>query len=315
MLSCLIFIIIFVLIDREQILFAKKTTMSDFKFYKIPNTNNWVVLDPKRASRPHIHKGKETVCPFCPENIQKERSEVYRIGGNDHDTKWDILVINNKFPFAPVHELVLHTRQHKGFSDLTLDEFKLAIGAYVNRYNAHKNKGGVVIFVNSGHDAGESISHAHAQVVVVPEKVDISVPKLEEDLSCYGECLTIGEFILMCPPYSQWPDEVWIVPKERKKYFGEVRYEEIESLAFILKRLIHIFTLSHQGNFPFNYYIYPYKDWYIRIISRAKVPGGFEIATGTFVNTQDPAETVQFIKNHFYETDENIAKAEYRKGV
>jgi len=293
--------------------------MLHFKFFQIPNTKQWVILDPKRGHRPHTLGAKDAYCPFCPTNILKEHNELYRVGGEKYDENWQLLVVPNKFPFAPIHEVVIHTREHKTMKELTLDEYKSVIGAYVNRYNEHCKKGAVSIFANSGHDAGESINHAHSQIAVVPEKFDITVPRLEEDLSCYGECISVDDYILMCPPYSQWPDEVWIVPKERQGVFGDIRYEQVESLAFVLKRLITILDLRHGdgNNFPFNYYIYPFNDWYLRLLPRAKVPGGFEMATGIFVNTQDPKETIEFIKEHFMSSKEEVIKnkAEYRRGV
>ncbi len=106
-------------------------------------------------------------------------------------------------------------------------------------------------------------------------------------------------FILFCPRSSQWPDEVWIAPKLRGRAFGEITGEEINDLALILSKLIPIFVLRHGNEFPFNFYIYPGGDWYLRIVPRLKVLGGFEIGTGIYINTQDPQETIMFIKEHF----------------
>ncbi len=128
----------------------------------------------------------------------------------------------------------------------------------------------------------------------------------------------VKDFKLICPPYSQWPDEVWIIPTARGKIFSEITFEEIESLSYVLKHLLRILAARHGHEFPYNFYIYPYRDWYLRIMPRAKIAGGFEMATGIFVNTQDPRDTMKFIKQHFFEEDEEkikINKAEYRKGV
>ncbi len=293
--------------------------MSDFKFINIPSLENWVILAPRRAKRPDIH-GKKTkhICPFDP-GREKNDPEVFRIGGEDGDANWSVRVIENKFPFAPIHEVIVHTPEHvDSISKLSVEQVKLIIESFVNRFNTHMKKGTVVIFSNSGHDSGESIQHSHSQVAVVPHEVPVVVPSLEEYLDYRREFFKVKDFELVSPPYSQWPDEVWIVPTERGKLFGEITYEEMENLAYILKRLIAIFEIRHGEEFPYNFYIYPRRDWYMRIMPRAKIAGGFEMATGIFVNTQDPEDTMEFIKKHFAEEDpEKIKKhkAEYRKGV
>lgn len=290
--------------------------MADFRFIKIPNLDLWVISAPKRATRPTID-GKK-YCVFCPGNEDRD-PEVYRIGGEPGDKNWQIRVMPNKYPFAPIHEVVVLSPNHKEtLAQEHVSQFRLGIETYVNRYNAHKKHGSVVIFGNSGHDAGESIGHAHAQIAVVPENVELQVPKLEHFISHTDEFFKIGEFQVICPPYSQWPDEVWIVPVERKKTFGDIAYKEIESLAYVWHRLIKIFEIRHGHKFPHNFYIYPHKDWYVRILPRAKIAGGFEIATGIFVNTEDPKDTMKFIKEHFAETEEEKikkSKARYRRGV
>jgi UDPglucose--hexose-1-phosphate uridylyltransferase len=293
--------------------------MAEFKFAHIPSLENWIILAPRRAKRPDIHaKKQEHVCPFCPGN-EKREPDIYRIGGEKGDPNWSIRVIKNKYPFAPIHEVIIHTPEHlHSISELTVEQMKLVIEAFVNRFNTHLRKGTVCIFSNSGHDAGESINHSHSQLAVVPGDVPIVVPSLEEFLDYKGENLVVKDFAIVCPPYAQWPDEVWIIPSERGKLFGEITFEEIENLAYVLRRLVWLFEARHGHDFPYNFYIYPRRDWYLRIMPRAKIPGGFEIATGIFVNTQDPHDTMKFIKKHFFEEDEEkikLNKAEYRRGV
>lgn len=293
--------------------------MADFKFTHIPSLENWIILAPHRAKRPDLHVKKEkSPCPFCLGN-EKREPDIYRIGGEDQDKNWSVRVINNKFPFAPIHEVIIHTPEHlQTLTELSVEQIKLVIETFVNRFNTHIKQGTVCIFSNSGRDAGESINHSHSQLAVVPNEVPIVVPSLEEFLDYKGEYLKVKDFLLVCPPYGQWPDEVWIVPNERGRLFGEITYEEMENLAYVLRRLIWIFEARHGHDFPYNFYIYPKRDWYLRIMPRAKMLGGFEIATGIFVNTQDPKETMAFIKTHFFEEDAEkikLSPAEYRRGV
>lgn len=291
--------------------------MPDFKYVKIPNVANYIIQAPKRATRPHVER-KDDFCPFCPDSVKDEK-EIFRIGGEDHDKNWQVVVIPNKYPFAPIHDIVIHNPDHsKHFADFTDDEMRMVIEVFVNRYNAYKDKGTVIIFQNSGVEAGESIGHSHSQIAVPAKDIEVQLPRLEFDLSYPGEHFQVDMFKLISPPYSQWPDEVWIVPDRRNLEFGEISYEETESLSKILKRLIKLFTIRHGHKFPHNFYIYPYKDWYLRIMPRDKTFGGFEAATGIFVDTQDPKETMAFIKELYNEEDEEkikAKKAEYRKGV
>lgn len=295
--------------------------MSDFKFINIPSLDTSVILATKRSDRPEIETKKEKNehhCPFCPAT-QSHDVETYRIGGETNDKNWALRVVRNKYPFADIHDVIIHSPKHvKSISELSLEEVRLVVETYVNRYNAYQKEGTVVIFSNSGHAAGESISHSHSQVVVVPKDKSIEVEELEDYLDYKREHLIVKDFGIICPPYSQWPDETWIVPEDRGKLFGEITYPEMESLAYVLRRLIYIFEARHGKDFPYNFYIYPHRDWYLRIIPRAKILGGFELATGIFVNTQDPVDTMDFIKKHFFEEDDEVIKkhkAEYRIGV
>lgn len=179
-----------------------------------------------------------------------------------------------------------------------------------------EKKGQVYMFHNRGEWAGESIPHAHTQLVVIPKEVTLEIRPL---VAPEREELATNFFTLYCPKVSQWPDEIWIAPKRNKKYFGDIFQEEIIDLSFIMKRLITIMSIRYGASFPFNYYVYPGKDWYIRLIPRIKILGAFEVGTNVWVNTQDPKETMQFLKNHFENPDEELIHreymAEYRKGV
>lgn len=311
--------------------------MSDFQFLQNPISGKWVISAPKRAKRPDVAKGIEPVCPFCP-GREKDEEEVYRVGGVDHDAHWQIRVLPNKFPFTPIHLVIIDSPDHhKTFDQLALSQVELIFKTYRKLYNDYKDKGEVYIFHNHGAKGGESLPHPHTQLAVIPFEVKTDLPRLDP-WAGYGVApkpLTLGgnheesnesvnmvdnkDFYLFCPLTSQWPDEVWIAPKKRGQLFGEITDEEISDLSFMLQRLLQIFNLRHGNEFPFNFYIYPGGDWYLRLIPRMKSLGGFEIGTGIFVNTQDPKETVTFLKEHFKEPNtEKIEKenqAEYRKGV
>ena len=299
--------------------------MADFQFLQNPLTKKWVILSPRRAKRPDVAHGMEPVCPFCPGKELEEKA-VYEV---KEGSKWQIRVLNNKFPFAPVHEVIIHSPDHdKSFDQLPKSQVELILQTYRQRYNTHKDKGQVYIFNNHGKGGGESLPHPHTQLAVVPFEIELEMPRLatgnEMKIAVNGQTFKeTNHFVIFCPKTSQWPDEVWVAPKERGNIFGLIKDNQISDLAFVLTRLIQMLDLRHGMEFPFNFYIYPGGDWYLRIIPRVKSLGGFEIGTGVFVNTQDPQETIEFIKEHFdqpvggpnEEKIKTIHRAAYHKGV
>lgn len=288
----------------------------DFKFLENKNSGKWIILAPRRAKRPDVAREASTLCPFCPGREESEQ-EIYRIGGEEGDSNWQVRVIPNKFPFAPNHELIIHSPDHhKNFDELPISHVETIIQVYRQRYNNLKNSGQVYIFHNRGEAGGESLPHPHTQLAVVPNEVVMDIPALSSEET---EKIETGSFYISCPPVSQWPDETWIYPKEKGRVFGEISEDEISDLSSILANLIKILDLRHGHEFPFNFYIYSGEDWYLRIIPRVKSLGGFEVGTGIFVNTQDPHDTFLFFKEHFDIPDEERIRkenqAEYSKGV
>jgi UDPglucose--hexose-1-phosphate uridylyltransferase len=317
----------------------------DFQFLQNPITKKWVVSAPRRAKRPDVSNGEEPPCPFCPAQTKKE-DEIYIIPTTSKEesgglygcnSDWKVRVIYNKYPFAPVHELIIHSPNHfKSFENLSIEQIELIYKTYRQRYEELKSKGQVYIFHNRGQRAGESLPHAHTQLVVVPNSVEMQIPQLDADsyvgisphpeevsslsdkTASFSEKLLEKEemvetdhFYLFCPHTSEWPDEVWVAPKNRNRTFGEISDAEIADFSKVVQRLIQVLMIRHSNKFSFNYYIYPGKDWYLRLIPRVKRMGGFELGTGIFVNTQDPKETIAFLKAHFHNPDEEEIRKQF----
>lgn len=286
--------------------------MADFQFLQNPLSKIWVVLAPRRAKRHDVAHEQHFACPFCPGD-EVPHEEVFRIGSPED---WEVRVIKNKFPFAPHHEIIIHSPDHhKNFEELPLEQVEKILTAYRERFRVHQQDGLVYIFNNHGQGGGESIPHPHTQLVVIPQELIGQIqPLVEAD-----EYFETSYFTVFCPVTSQWPDEVWIAPKRKDTTFGEMEDPEIADIALIMQRLLQLFDTRHGHEFPFNFYIYPGENWYVRIMPRVKSLGGFEVGTGIFVNTQDPSETLRFIKSNFetpeVEKIEEENKADYAREV
>ena len=153
--------------------------MGDFQFIQNPTSKKWIILAQRRSKRPDVANGAEPACPFCI-GREKDEPELFRIGGNPGDSNWRVRVIPNKFPFAPHHELVIHSPDHhNGFIEYPLSHVIDILKTYRQRYNANKTYGQVYIFHNRGMPAGESMPHSHTQIAAVPNDVQIDIPKLD----------------------------------------------------------------------------------------------------------------------------------------
>lgn len=282
--------------------------MADFKFIRNPYSQQWTILSPRRAHRPD--EGKHTltqVCPFCPGREDTEE-ELSRIGGNPGDTNWDVRVIANKFPFAKTHEIIIHSQEHhKNIDELPLAQVEKLVRVYKNRFSEHKSEGNVCIFQNHGEASGESLPHPHSQLVVIPSTISLDIlPRMLPEAGA----IDIRSFQIFSPAITTWPDEVWIAPQKMGTTFDEITEDEIKDVSFCLQRTVQLLDMRHGHEFPFNYYIYPWKNWYIRVIPRQRRLGGFELATNIYVVTQDPKETMDFMKEHFENPNEEKIKRE-----
>lgn len=312
--------------------------MSDFRFLHDPVSKKWAISAIRRSKRPNVSKETVAVCPFCP-GREKDEPELYRIPIHSKNASdWQVRVIPNKFPFAPHHEIIIHSPDHhKNFDELPFSQVELLLKTYRERFSINMPNGQVYLFHNRGSSAGESMPHPHSQLTVIPHAVPLTItPLIREDLTSswnqlFGlphttvstkldeRLIETDHFFIFCPKTSEWPDEVWIAPKRYGDFFADIADSHVMDLAFVLSRVIQLYSLRHGHEFPYNFYIYPHRNWYLRLIPRIKVIGGFELGTNIIVNTQDPAETLAFLKEHFWEPDyEKIRKyqqADYLKFI
>lgn len=284
--------------------------MADFSFLK-DSLGGWVISAPKRGKRPDQSAGGEPPCPFeFIDGKVGDQEPLFTLN--------QVRVVPNIYPFSPHHEIVIHSDDHrKNFGELDYSEAEDVFKVYHARFLKHNKFGQVYIFHNQGKMAGESLPHPHSQIVVVPSDVDLEIPPLRR---LFGQDhMVLSHLYIFCPHDSKWPDEVWVAPKREGNSFSEATSDEIRELSFIVSRLVQIYTIRYAQDFPFNFYIYPGVRWYLRLIPRLKVLGGFEVGTSVFVNTQDPHETFRFIEENFdnpdFEKIKEIHQAEYSKSV
>lgn len=260
-------------------------------------SHRWVIVAPSRLHRPDNigKKSKKAVCPFCPGNEHVTPGEVFRLGKGEKDSPgWQVRVIPNKYPITDFHEVIIHSPyDDKDIEHLPLPRVELILRAYRERFNYYRKKGQVLIFCNHGEHSGASIRHPHSQLVVIPSQINLDT-LTREPLNNVVE--DDSHFYTYCPDFSQWPYEIWIAPKEEGEHFGDLTDEQLKAFAAILKKTLAQLERIYERNsfgamsFGYNYYIYPHRNWYLRIIPRFVHRAGFELGTGLNVNIVDPSQ-------------------------
>lgn len=273
------------------------------KFVPDVKTNRWVLIAPQRIGRPAAEelgkKPKKEICPFCEGNERATPPEVFRLGrGEPNKPDWQLRVVPNKFPITDIHEVIIHSPDHKkDVEDLSAKQVEKIFWVYRQRYQTHQEDGQVLIFCNHGRIAGASLLHPHSQLVVIPSQINLDVVTLEPFCNLVKET---DSFVTYCPDFSQWPYEVWIAPRARTgnqslRKFSEITDGEIKELTHLLQGILKKLARKFPG-LSYNYYIFPGENWYLRIIPRLVDRAGFELGTGLSVNIKDPTEAAEELR-------------------
>jgi UDPglucose--hexose-1-phosphate uridylyltransferase len=275
-------------------------------------SHRWVIIASQRLARPEDPQSKakssklkdstkgrspsgRKKCIFCEKNEALSDQEVFRVGKGEVNTPgWKVRVVSNKYPITDYHEVIIHSPLHeKNIEELSEKQIGLILRAYKARFNYYRKMGRVLIFCNSGEQAGASITHPHSQLVVIPGQINLDTLAKEPLNNVVQDT---KYFTVYCPDFSQWPYEVWIAPKEGKARFGDLGDEVLDEMAGLMKQTLKQLKKIFDGqkltdiDFAYNYYIYPGHEWYLRIIPRFIHRAGFELGTGLNVNIVDPAE-------------------------
>lgn len=270
------------------------------------STHRWVIIAADRVNRPDSkqEEPKYEGCIFCEGNEKFTSEEVFRIGeGNANEKGWKTRVIKNKYPITDIHEVIIHSPDHeKDIENMHVSQVENIFKTYRARFNEYSPDAQALIFCNHGSHAGASMAHPHSQLVVLPQQINIDA-LLREPLQHIS--FEDKYFTAYCPDFSQWSYEVWITPKIEETYFGEITDVQIASLAAMTKRLVKRLEYIYENKsfykkvnkekhpFGYNFYIYPRKNWYLRIIPRFVHRAGFELGTGLSVNVVDPIEAAK----------------------
>lgn len=261
-----------------------------------PITGDPIVYAPERASRPGAFGGDDMArCPFCAGHEDDTPPAIVTIGD-----PWRVRVFPNKYPSVEDAEVIVESPRHEA----TFDQLEYAdeiVRVYIERYRAHAASAHVSMFKNHGPRAGASIPHIHSQVMplpFVPPRIAREGEAFERAAQCplcagiEGRILReTSSFTCIAPAGSTMPYQQWIVPKRHVAEMTAFHDDETAELATLLQSASKaMLALSDSYNWLLmNFARRDAAHCYVELFPRLTIIGGFELATGTFVQIVGPA--------------------------
>ncbi|MHB1601656.1 MAG: galactose-1-phosphate uridylyltransferase, partial [bacterium] len=217
-----------------------------------------------------------------------------------------------------------HNEQLPFFSDKQVQElFLMYRERYLNLRINPKFKY-IIIFKNSGANAGTSIIHSHSQIIatpIIPLTLRNNISQARFYYDEVGRCIfcdmiqaeivdgrriiiQTDDFIAFHPFASMSPFETWIMPLSHEPCFSNTSIDKIKALSIIVKKILKgMYDALDDPDYNFVFNNPPIADekedyyhWSLRIIPRLTMKAGFEIGTGMSINTAIPEETAEFMR-------------------
>jgi len=290
-------------------------------------TGECVIVAPGRATRPEVFRAAAGTkapsatppdsCPFCEGHEAMTPPEVARVGGGTPDTPgWQVRVVPNKYPIVGdgvpgAHEVIVLSPAHDRQIDaISLDAATAALVA-VRERAAHQLDSGCVHaqpLLNHGRASGASIEHPHAQLIALaftPPLVETLLTRFEttgRDLvadevdSARGGTGLVRDAtaVTWCSPGAISPFRTRVALPETGARFDRATDDEVRAVTEALQ---HLVSQLHKalGEIAYNVVVNtaPRDDprrfhWWIDVVPRIGVFGGFELGTGVWVNPMPP---------------------------
>ncbi len=293
-------------------------------------TDEVVLLAPKRTDRPHDFKlrpierfNDDSKCAFCEKNKELLAEILYE------SLDKNCLIVANKYPAVAnicSHEVIIDSKHHDVlFHENDLKVMESVIKGLIHREKIHfdnENIKCVQIFKNFGLYAGASLEHSHMQLIAldyIPFKLQVISSNMTKHFtqnnSCYicslkedVDIFTFYEnnYFKACTKLDTLMSyTVDILPKRHINTLSQMTDEEITGFCDSLKKSITAISniipnLNYNIIFnssPIDDRINEHYHFYVQIIPRIYGFAGFEIATSNYINSIDPKEYSNKLKN------------------
>jgi UDPglucose--hexose-1-phosphate uridylyltransferase len=298
-------------------------------------------------------------CPFCPGN-EAELPVILAERPAPDGSGWAIRVVRNRYPAfewneeerppgvgktlalgsdvplvlaepmpaSGMQEVIIETPAHdRDLSDLSCAELAAVVETYHERFVALSQQSSaarVFLFRNRGADAGNSLLHAHAQVIAtttIPPEARVREIRMMGYHGDHGRCLLCAlpdlepafeervvmrdeHFVAVAPWAAESAFEVWLVPRRHQAEFGECTPEERAALAGCLGELLRRYR-DRAGDPAYNLILHSAPrgrtgsrahHWFVQLRPRIHRIAGFELASGVHINPSLPERDARTLR-------------------
>ncbi len=322
-------------------------------------TGQWFLLAAERAERPYEFLASADThwsdsCAFCAGRESETTPTIASYpppASSRHAHPWQVRVVDNLYPIlttdfaatalsagtaascsAPSwgrHEVIIESPLHqRQLTELDSAERFVIFDAYRDRLRslrAESSLKSVLIFKNSGRDAGMSREHLHSQLVALPHVPPLLQLELDGASRFWDACqecvfchlaaesqrdgrrlvLETDSLLAFCPFASRTAYEVWIQPKCHAGRYENCNDQVLVELAQIVAELLSKLSRC-LGHFAYNYVLHTlpfdtcledHYHWHIEIIPRTSRLAGLEWGGGLLVNTVAPETAADRLRN------------------
>lgn len=231
------------------------------------------------------------------------------------------------------HEVIVETWRHDAtLADLHLRELVEVFWAWRERIVDLEGDGRleyVVIFKNHGAEAGATLEHEHSQLVAlpfVPRALEEEIAGAARHFAQHERCVFCDivrqerrdgvrmvfendRFVVLCPWASRTPFQTWILPRSHRSHFETIQRDELRSLAEAVQTTLRkidralespaynvlLHTMPMRAPASASYH------WRLEVAPALTRIGGFEWATGHFINPTPPEEAAAFLRGLAHE--------------
>ena len=227
-------------------------------------------------------------------------------------------------------EVIIHSPDHdRWLPYLSAHQAELVMAMTRRRYRHHSGPGvgHILPLYNHGREAGASLAHPHGQIYATR----LTSPVVETERAACEEffraeeacvlCRMIAEeiaegerivaesdgFFAVAPYASRSPYECMIIPREHGADFGAISPDHAAELGVFLRDVLRRIA-EELGDVPLNWWIHSIANaagesqlsyhWHLEIRPKLIQVAGFELGSGTFINTTAPEDAAAALRGH-----------------